>query len=1765
MSLQRSNSARNLEGGNKSGSGGLGSFLDFAGGSKKKSGGGAATVAGDQVTGGGTNKSDDGSGEVYIRADGKKVRRVKRVVRKTKSSDASSGDLQAAAAAVSQTKDDASSADGEVYVRPDGKKVRRVKKVVSGSGSVAGTSTASSSDKKQSLGGFLDDLAPRGGNRISGAATVSGDQVTEHHEGEIVVRADGKKVRRIKKTVVRAKSSSSSAAGDDSGSVADDTAAAPLKRSKSLGDEGEVYVNAEGKRVRRIVRKSSGTSSDDGEAPASTRANQALDLGGFIAGSSPVRKSNKFSSATVAGDTPTKSKSFTEGEVYIRADGKKVRRVKRGTITATAASAAAASSTLAGFLDVQSKDTKTNTRSGAATVSGDVVTKDEGEIIVRADGKKVRRIKKTVVRSMSSRGLNDDAPGAADGASEPTTVLSGDAAKPAAQDNSELLTPEQKRKKNLQSFLDSTSQAGTTRISGAATVTGTPTTSKNAVGEIYINSEGKKVRRVRKSDAASVKKTGSVASDKSGDKSEGEIYIRADGKKVRRVRKSSLANKSKGDENKKPAAKKSSSASVAGDKVIKKVPDGEIIIRADGKKVLRRKKQPNQAPEDGEVYRRADGKLVRRVKRNSDASTATAPATAAGSLAGDLAGFLDKNEDKSKDKKSGESATVAGDAVGRAKSSAAKAPTIAPLSEVFDSKQNSEKPAPPRLPTTSETEPVIESEQEKNESVEAPSKEATSANDIKESPERKAASAIQLTEDEEALAAFYRKKLKMGLPEPALRHKMIQDGVDEKIIAAVLGGEYSGPGASPSRTASTEAATPSASEVSSSALSAGEEDIASRFRKMMEMGLPADIVRHKMIQEGVDENIISAVLGGDNVAAALSVPTTESTPTGAPASASGEEDAPPTASLSPPPPPPTPPASAPAPAATLTQVAGLTDDEEAVAARFRKMAKMGLPEDVVRHKMAAEGVEEKIVDAVFSEQEGSAAAPEPSTSTLPPPAATPPASQGYSVVEGDIAEIDPNEKFAVKVSGSDENGVASSDAETKYMTLEQIAKISGQSRDQLESMVTEKRRRAASPPRFVLQPETKKEDLYPVQIPKPSVADSSSASTPATPADVTVPPAGKVAPIGDGQEVVDSSLAQAARAVSALGSSDMAALLEKLQAGDMGDLIERLREAEKRQKKLEKQLAQAGIGIAEDIEYNEAKQQVEKIAKRMNEIGGSDVTAADKEIQNKLREEYFKLEQQMERYNTAMMLTDEYQAEQNRLEKKWDDDNAADNLEALKKIRRHMPVQIRNMSEAELTNNPSPNGKFLPKSIAKKFKRTNVLQCLRLNPDDIERMHPSTLENMRVTGLTLTERRALYCHLKVLGPRWEKNKSEKMTERKWTWYQMMKNNFKENLAPYQRHVEQYGPPGNHPYATRDNPNSGCPLIGKQCPIKADLMSDYSGDYGYTEKDEYEVSEVRKADTDDPGAKAMLEALELAREKKANERADLLKKHYKGKLLQVSKANGSCEAMDETMDKMENHTTKWIEFVIDKGGPDESEADKSKELANFTEALNELKLSVLDFAQRSGMQISGAKKKGAGAADPRSSVEAGLSEELYECSQELFKYIRDRMKELQARDTRVEKTVELLEGMLKELHERNISTLKALGVDRPERSRKWKKNVDLKKEVEEKMKPKEEEAPEEEAAPARMPPSAGDGGGRGDLLAALGRGRGRGAPESRGGLLDAIKSGRGGGRGRGDAGGRGGLMAGTLQYRRNLATRSRHFDCVPVLRMDRNHLMFLFCL
>jgi len=1206
-----------------------------------------------------------------------------------------------------------------------------------------------------------------------------------------------------------------------------------------------------------------------------------------------------------------------------------------------------------------------------------------------------------------------------------------------------------------------------------------------------------------------------------------EIITRPDGTRVRRVRRAKQPQGSN--------SVVSGSASVAGNTTA-----GEVYTRADGKKVRRVRKTDGSAPRKAlsspalgaefEIYIRPDGKKVRRVKRRAPSAEETPQAPSS------LSKLLSRNEP-----------------------SVALASSAATVTGYDISRKSSPKDLP---------EPVL--------SKEAPSTFSGSKQTSTPVGEKEAAAETEqktstLSQAEEEIATPYRKMLKAYVPDGAVILKMTSEGVAQHVQDSVLAREEPS-SSSAAHTVASQDTEDTSSNVSS--LSITEEDIADEYRTMLKensaeasvieqmnkKGLPQyvqdsilarekpseEAIAHlyrQMINRGKNEKLVIQKMKDDGVAQ------------------------------------------------NITAMALEKLSDERTVHLYRQMINRGWDEEFILVRMKDDGVTQEIIDSVATSKVRRLTASDRTESrvaylTAAAVAASAPVPEGMALVQKDAAVLPdgmvlvpkeqaekmipegmvaiPKEKAGEGVPegyvlvpkdqvrgdpGDDlilvkkdqikdeaspyiiymgpDNPSPMKETRENYDDVD-ISSANIVSMDDLPNEVNKLRKKEkGSRPRFLLQALPEDKEMEDDFIRKNLLPSTSQESKPP-------PPAKKNAP--------SSSVAELLSQMSSMGG--------EFDSEKMQDLIEKL---EKRQKKLEKQLAAAGVAIAEDIDYDICVKKVDQIGKRMNEIGGSDAVHPDKAVQNRLREEYFKLEQEMEKYSSALMITDEYLAEQDRIEKKWGADNAPANLEALKRLRRHMPVEVRNMSEAQLANDPTPNGKYLPKTMAKKFKRTNVLQIIRRDPDDIVRMHPSTLENMRVTGMTLTERRAVYEHLRSCGPKWFAQKADKMTERKWVWFKMMKDNFKENLASYQRHVAQYGPPGAHPYATRANPNEGCPLIGKQCPLKADKIIDYEADdYGYTDEPVYEVSEVQKADVEDQGAKAMAEALALMKEKKANERGDTLKKHYKGKLLNVAKANGSCESMDEIVEKMEFGMTSWIEDIIHAGDDTSKLTDdnKKKEVVKIANVLNEIKTPIVDVCARSGMQMSG-KKTGEEKEDPRSIVECCLAEEVLESFEVFGKYVTDRLKEIEIADTRIKSTINQINKSLEELHARNVKTIKVLGPERLTRSRKLKTRKDIENEIKDKMKKSEAEAAPEEATgpPLPGPPrgglmdaiKGGRGGGRGGLLDSIqGRGRG-GRGGGRGGLLDSIqgrgRGGRGGGRGglldaiqgRGGGGGRGGLL------------------------------------
>jgi len=1141
-----------------------------------------------------------------------------------------------------------------------------------------------------------------------------------------------------------------------------------------------------------------------------------------------------------------------------------------------------------------------------------------------------------------------------------------------------------------------------------------------------------------------------------------EIITRPDGTRVRRVRRAKQPQGSN--------SVVSGSASVAGNTTA-----GEVYTRADGKKVRRVRKTDGSAPRKAlsspalgaefEIYIRPDGKKVRRVKRRAPSAEETPQAPSS------LSKLLSRNEP-----------------------SVALASSAATVTGYDISRKSSPKDLP---------EPVL--------SKEAPSTFSGSKQTSTPVGEKEAAAETEqktstLSQAEEEIATPYRKMLKAYVPDGAVILKMTSEGVAQHVQDSVLAREEPS-SSSAAHTVASQDTEDTSSNVSS--LSITEEDIADEYRTMLKensaeasvieqmnkKGLPQyvqdsilarekpseEAIAHlyrQMINRGKNEKLVIQKMKDDGVAQ------------------------------------------------NITAMALEKLSDERTVHLYRQMINRGWDEEFILVRMKDDGVTQEIIDSVATSKVRRLTASDRTESrvaylTAAAVAASAPVPEGMALVQKDAAVLPdgmvlvpkeqaekmipegmvaiPKEKAGEGVPegyvlvpkdqvrgdpGDDlilvkkdqikdeaspyiiymgpDNPSPMKETRENYDDVD-ISSANIVSMDDLPNEVNKLRKKEkGSRPRFLLQALPEDKEMEDDFIRKNLLPSTSQESKPP-------PPAKKNAP--------SSSVAELLSQMSSMGG--------EFDSEKMQDLIEKL---EKRQKKLEKQLAAAGVAIAEDIDYDICVKKVDQIGKRMNEIGGSDAVHPDKAVQNRLREEYFKLEQEMEKYSSALMITDEYLAEQDRIEKKWGADNAPANLEALKRLRRHMPVEVRNMSEAQLANDPTPNGKYLPKTMAKKFKRTNVLQIIRRDPDDIVRMHPSTLENMRVTGMTLTERRAVYEHLRSCGPKWFAQKADKMTERKWVWFKMMKDNFKENLASYQRHVAQYGPPGAHPYATRANPNEGCPLIGKQCPLKADKIIDYEADdYGYTDEPVYEVSEVQKADVEDQGAKAMAEALALMKEKKANERGDTLKKHYKGKLLNVAKANGSCESMDEIVEKMEFGMTSWIEDIIHAGDDTSKLTDdnKKKEVVKIANVLNEIKTPIVDVCARSGMQMSG-KKTGEEKEDPRSIVECCLAEEVLESFEVFGKYVTDRLKEIEIADTRIKSTINQINKSLEELHARNVKTIKVLGPERLTRSRKLKTRKDIENEIKDKMKKSEAEAAPEEATGPPLP----------------------GPP--RGGLMDAIK-------------------------------------------------------
>merc|ERR1712238_108214 len=183
-----------------------------------------------------------------------------------------------------------------------------------------------------------------------------------------------------------------------------------------------------------------------------------------------------------------------------------------------------------------------------------------------------------------------------------------------------------------------------------------------------------------------------------------------------------------------------------------------------------------------------------------------------------------------------------------------------------------------------------------------------------------------LPPEEEKIADQYRKMKKIGMPDRAVEHKMIAEGVSAKIQKAVFAGDSA---SSSKRNSGNTTTTKNTTAGTVTLLSQKDETIAGPYRKMIKTKIPEGAVIHKMTIDGIEMHIQDSVLKGE-----------------APRNKIG-----------------------PTTATTNTTVAGnvssLSQKDETIAAPYRKMIKTKIPKGAVIHKMTIDGIEMNIQDSVL--------------------------------------------------------------------------------------------------------------------------------------------------------------------------------------------------------------------------------------------------------------------------------------------------------------------------------------------------------------------------------------------------------------------------------------------------------------------------------------------------------------------------------------------------------------------------------------------------------------------------------------------------------------------------------------------------------------------------------------------------------------------------------------------------------------------------------
>lgn len=179
------------------------------------------------------------------------------------------------------------------------------------------------------------------------------------------------------------------------------------------------------------------------------------------------------------------------------------------------------------------------------------------------------------------------------------------------------------------------------------------------------------------------------------------------------------------------------------------------------------------------------------------------------------------------------------------------------------------------------------------------------------SPVSAMSASVALSLEEAQLVENYKKMLRLNIEPEALRHQMRKDQVDGKIMARVFSADE----------------IPAIPRVGVERLTDEEKLQVESFQKMLKLNFPLEVVRHRMKKEQVNSKVVEAVLGSQSEEGkANDLTDDQRNPT------------------------------------------KLTEEEEHIASKYRKMLNMKIESAAVLHKMTKEQVDPKIINAVLGHE-----------------------------------------------------------------------------------------------------------------------------------------------------------------------------------------------------------------------------------------------------------------------------------------------------------------------------------------------------------------------------------------------------------------------------------------------------------------------------------------------------------------------------------------------------------------------------------------------------------------------------------------------------------------------------------------------------------------------------------------------------------------------------------------------------------------------------